>query len=154
MVQKFSDKQSIRSAIKEKKIQEGSLRFFSSPNTAKQMHVGHIRSTIIGESLSRLFDFFGHQVIRDNHLGDWGTQFGILLLSIKRLGVSLEDLGADPIARLEDLYRQGNQWVKDNESNLEEARTELVKLQNGDSENLTLWEKIKGNQHGFIFENL
>ena len=107
------------------------------------MHVGHIRSTIIGESLSRLFDFFGHQVIRDNHLGDWGTQFGILLLSIKRLGVSLEDLGADPIARLEDLYRQGNQWVKDNESNLEEARTELVKLQNGDSENLTLWEKIK-----------
>ena len=76
-------------------------------------------------------------------MGDWGTQFGILLLSIKRLGVSLEDLGADPIARLEDLYRQGNQWVKDNESNLKEARTELVKLQNGDSENLTLWEKLR-----------
>ena len=139
---KFSDKQSIRSAIKEKKSKKVVFDF-SSPNTAKQMHVGHIRSTIIGESLSRLFDFFGHQVIRDNHLGDWGTQFGILLLSIKKLGVSLEDLGADPIAKLEELYRQGNQLVKDNESNLDEARTELVKLQNGDSENLKLWEKIK-----------
>ena len=57
---------------------------FSSPNTAKQMHAGHIRSTIIGESLARLMIFCGHKVIRDNHLGDWGTQFGILLYAIKR----------------------------------------------------------------------
>ena len=58
---------------------------YSSPNTAKQMHVGHIRSTIIGESLARLMIFCGHQVIRDNHLGDWGTQFGILLHAIKNV---------------------------------------------------------------------
>ena len=116
---------------------------YSSPNTAKQMHVGHIRSSIIGESLARLLEFQGHEVIRDNHLGDWGTQFGILLLAIKREKVSLEDLGDDPIARLEDLYRQGNSLVKEDEQALEHARKELVKLQEGDSENLSLWQKIK-----------
>ena len=85
---------------------------FSSPNTAKQMHVGHIRSTIIGESLARLMIFCGHKVIRDNHLGDWGTQFGILLYAIKRENVSLDDLGPDPIAELENLYRKGTAWTK------------------------------------------
>ena len=95
---------------------------FSSPNTAKQMHVGHIRSTIIGESLSRMLAYRGHSVVRDNHLGDWGTQFGILLLAIKREGISLDNLGDDPIAKLEDLYRHGNAMVKEDESALEEAR--------------------------------
>jgi arginyl-tRNA synthetase len=104
---------------------------FSSPNTAKQMHVGHIRSTIIGDSLARLLSFSGHEVIRDNHLGDWGTQFGILLYAIKREGVSLEELGADPIAELENLYRKGTAWSKDEESALKEARAELVQLQEG-----------------------
>jgi len=116
---------------------------FSSPNTAKQMHVGHIRSTIIGESLSRMLAYRGHSVIRDNHLGDWGTQFGILLLAIKREGISLDNLGDDPIAKLEDLYRHGNVLVKEDESSLEEARNELVKLQDGDTENLSLWEQIR-----------
>ena len=78
---------------------------FSSPNTAKQMHVGHIRSTIIGESLARLMKLVGHEVIKDNHLGDWGTQFGILLYAIKREKVDLNQLGTVPIARLEELYR-------------------------------------------------
>jgi len=116
---------------------------FSSPNTAKQMHVGHIRSTIIGESLSRLLAFKGHDVIKDNHLGDWGTQFGILLYAIKRSKTSLDSLGDEPIAELEKLYRQGNQWTKEDEGALTDARDELVKLQNGDGENLTLWEKIR-----------
>ena len=116
---------------------------FSSPNTAKQMHVGHIRSTIIGESLARLLTHRGHTVIRDNHLGDWGTQFGMLLLAIKREGVNLDDLGDEPIARLEDLYRMGNALTKEDESALTEAREELVKLQKGDQENLGLWQKIR-----------
>ena len=116
---------------------------FSSPNTAKQMHVGHIRSTIIGESLSRMLAYRGHSVVRDNHLGDWGTQFGILLLAIKREGISLDNLGDDPIAKLEDLYRHGNALVKENEGDLEEARQELVKLQDGDNQNLSLWEQIR-----------
>ena len=116
---------------------------FSGPNTAKQMHVGHIRSTIIGESLARLLTLQGHKVIRDNHLGDWGTQFGILLYAIKRSGISLDNLGDEPIATLEDLYRQGNAWVKEDEKALNEARQELVKLQDGDNENSSLWQKIR-----------
>ena len=117
---------------------------YSSPNTAKQMHVGHIRSTIIGESLSRMLDFQGHEVVRDNHLGDWGTQFGILLLAIKKQNISLDQLGDDPIAKLEDLYRDGKcKWSKRMKSALKQARQELVKLQDGDEENLALWEKIR-----------
>jgi arginyl-tRNA synthetase len=116
---------------------------FSSPNTAKQMHVGHIRSTIIGESIARLLEFQGNSVIRDNHLGDWGTQFGILLYAIKRDGASLDNLGNDPIGTLENLYRQGNAWTKEDDSFLKSARDELVKLQNGDPENIVLWEKIR-----------
>ena len=116
---------------------------FSGPNTAKQMHVGHIRSTIIGESLARLLTLQGHKVIRDNHLGDWGTQFGILLYAIKRSGESLDNLGDEPVAALEDLYRQGNAWVKEDEKALSEARQELVKLQDGDNENSSLWQKVR-----------
>jgi arginyl-tRNA synthetase len=116
---------------------------YSSPNTAKQMHVGHIRSTIIGESIARILAFQGNDIIRDNHLGDWGTQFGILLLAIKEQKISLDDLGDDPIAQLEDLYRQGNARIKEDEVALTQARHELVKLQEGDSENLQLWEKIR-----------
>jgi arginyl-tRNA synthetase len=116
---------------------------YSSPNTAKQMHVGHIRSTIIGESIARILAFQGNDIIRDNHLGDWGTQFGILLLAIKEQKISLDDLGDDPIAQLEDLYRQGNARIKEDDIALNQARHELVKLQEGDSENLQLWEKIR-----------
>ena len=116
---------------------------YSSPNTAKQMHVGHIRSTIIGESIARILAFQGNDIIRDNHLGDWGTQFGILLLAIKEQKISLDDLGDDPIAQLEDLYRQGNARIKEDEVALTQARHELVKLQEGDPENLLLWEKIR-----------
>ena len=141
-VEKFSDVEKIRKAGKSSAPQKIVIDF-SSPNTAKQMHVGHIRSTIIGESIARLLEFQGNMVIRDNHLGDWGTQFGILLYAIKREGVSLDNLGDDPIGSLEDLYRQGNAWTKEDDSFLQSARDELVKLQNGDSENIILWEKIR-----------
>ena len=138
----FSAKDKIARAAAENKPRSIVVDF-SSPNTAKQMHVGHIRSTIIGESLARLLCYRGHSVIRDNHLGDWGTQFGILLLAIKQEEITLDALGDDPIARLEDLYRLGNSMVKEDEAKLEQARQELVKLQDGDSENLALWEKIR-----------
>ncbi|MBT3568937.1 MAG: arginine--tRNA ligase [Opitutae bacterium] len=115
---------------------------FSSPNTAKQMHVGHIRSTIIGDVMARLLNFSGNEVTRDNHIGDWGTQFGILILAIKRSKVDLDDLGEDSIAKLEDFYREGNQLIDGNDSLREEARSELVKLQQGEKENLAIWEKV------------
>ena len=115
---------------------------FSSPNTAKQMHVGHIRSTIIGDVLARMLNYCGAQVIRDNHVGDWGTQFGILILAIKRTNTNLRELGKDALARLEDLYREGTELVNADESLRSEARAELVKLQQGDEENLEIWEMV------------
>ena len=115
---------------------------FSSPNTAKQMHVGHVRSTIIGDVLARILAFTGSETTRDNHVGDWGTQFGILILAIKRSGTSLEEIGPDPLAQLEDLYREGTILVKEDEALADEARAELVKLQGGDPENHALWQKV------------
>jgi arginyl-tRNA synthetase len=141
-IKKFGSLQTLRDAFQGRKPSKVVIDY-SSPNTAKQMHVGHIRSTIIGESIARMLDFQGHEVVRDNHLGDWGTQFGILLLAIKEQNISLDQLGDDPIARLEDLYREGNASVKEDESALKQARQELVKLQDGDEENLALWEKIR-----------
>ena len=138
----FSNKAEIKKAMTAREPSKITLDF-SSPNTAKQMHVGHIRSTIIGESLARLMKLVGHEVIKDNHLGDWGTQFGILLYAIKREKVDLNQLGTEPIARLEELYRSGNQWTKEDENALSCARDELVKLQGGNEENLSLWQKIR-----------
>jgi arginyl-tRNA synthetase len=114
---------------------------YSSPNTAKQMHVGHLRSAVIGESLARLLAFAGSRVIRDNHLGDWGTQFGKLLYGYKRWADPAA-LEADPLAELERLYKLGNAATPEGSAELEEARQELVKLQRQDPENLALWRKF------------
>ena len=110
---------------------------FSSPNVAKPMHVGHIRSTILGDSLARVFRLLGHHVITDNHIGDWGTQFGMLLLGWK---TQLDEtvLAADPIAEMERLYKA----INNDESLRESARSELVKLQGGDEENRALWRRM------------
>jgi len=115
---------------------------FSSPNTAKQMHVGHIRSSVIGEAIARLLEFCGTEVVRDNHIGDWGTQFGILILAIKREGYDPERPEGDPLEDFERLYRAGNELTKNDGEALEQARAELVKLQRGDPENVALWEAI------------
>lgn len=115
---------------------------FSSPNSAKQMHVGHIRSTVIGEALSRLLEYQGAKTHRDNHIGDWGTQFGILIMAIRHFDAKLDANAPDAIEQLENLYRQGSMLSKEDPEKLEEARKELVKLQNRDPENLALWEEI------------
>ena len=114
---------------------------FSSPNVAKPMHVGHIRSTILGDCLARLFRLLGHQVVTDNHIGDWGTQFGMLLLGWKN-ELNEADLKADPIAELERIYKLINTRCKEDEAVLESCRQELVKLQGGDEENLGIWRKM------------
>ena len=135
-----------KKSIKEQESLRGNQKIvvdFSSPNTAKQMHVGHIRSTIIGECISRLLKIQGNQVIKDNHIGDWGTQFGILLYAIKREKINLNELGSEPVVKLEDLYRQGTAWTKADDTAMQEARKELLKLQRGEEKNLLLWQKIK-----------
>ncbi len=114
---------------------------FSSPNAAKAMHVGHIRSTILGDSLARLFRLLGHRVITDNHLGDWGTQFGMLLVGWKRERDPAA-LQADALAEMERLYRKISAECRENPATLEQARQELVKLQGGDDENLRLWREM------------
>lgn len=114
---------------------------FSSPNVAKRMHVGHLRSTVIGDALVRTLRFVGHDVIGDNHIGDWGTQFGILLWAFKR-GYDEAALAADPIGELERLYKEGSVAMKADEAVATACRAELAKLQSGDTENLALWERF------------
>jgi len=116
---------------------------FSSPNTAKEMHVGHIRSTVIGECLARLLAFAGATVIRDNHIGDWGTQFGMLIWAIRKHQVDLLAISSESVvAKLEALYKEGHAAYKESPEHAAEIRTELVKLQSGDPENTAIWETI------------
>jgi arginyl-tRNA synthetase len=112
---------------------------FSGPNIAKQMHVGHLRSTIIGDAIARILSFMGHDVVRDNHLGDWGTQFGLLIVGMREWG----DEGAlqsDPIVELERVYKLASERAGSDEAFGATARAELAKLQGGDVENRELWE--------------
>ena len=110
---------------------------FSSPNVAKPMHVGHIRSTILGDSLVRILRMLGHKVITDNHIGDWGTQFGMLILGWKTK-LNKAALDCDPISELERIYKE----INSDDSLREAARYELVKLQQGDEENLKIWRRM------------
>jgi len=114
---------------------------FSSPNVAKPMHVGHIRSTILGDSLARTLRLLGHHVITDNHIGDWGTQFGKLLVGWKQ-HLDPAALQNNPIAEMERLYKLVNAAGEADAKVLEEARQELVKLQGGDAENLRIWHEM------------
>lgn len=120
---------------------------YSSPNTAKQMHVGHLRSAVIGEAVARIAAFAGARVIRDNHIGDWGTSFGKIIWAYKqalaadRAGLEAALLTA-PLEEFERLYKVGNTTADADPAVLEASRAELVKLQTGDPENLAIWQRI------------
>ncbi len=131
-------KQAASDTFKGKKV----IIDFSSPNTAKQMHVGHIRSTVIGEAVSRLLEFCGATTLRDNHIGDWGTQFGLIILGVKNNHFDVDAPHDNPIADLERIYKETSALAKENPSVMESARAELVKLQNGDAENTRLWKAV------------
>lgn len=113
---------------------------FSAPNIAKPMHVGHIRSTFIGDSLARVARFIGHNVITDNHVGDWGTQFGMIIYGWKNK-LDKEALAKDPIHELVSVYKTVNAATKADEAVLETCKGELVKLQQGDADNLVIWKE-------------
>jgi arginyl-tRNA synthetase len=113
---------------------------FSSPNIAKPMHVGHIRSTILGDTLAKITRFLGHNVITDNHVGDWGTQFGKVIYGWKHLLIA-QNLLSDPVAELVRIYREADLVAKNDSAVLDECRRELVKLQQGDDENLRIWQR-------------
>ena len=113
---------------------------FSSPNVAKPMHVGHIRSTILGDTLTRIARFLGHQVITDNHIGDWGTQFGKVIYGWKHFRDDAA-LATDSIKELVRLYKQANALADTDPAVMTACREELVKLQAGDPENLDIWKR-------------
>ena len=114
---------------------------YSSPNAAKQMHIGHIRSTVIGNAIDRIFRALGYDVIADNHLGDWGTQFGILIMGYRQC-LTQEERDNLSVANLEKCYVLSAAKAKEDESWKDACRLELVKLQQGDEDNLALWKKF------------
>jgi arginyl-tRNA synthetase len=113
---------------------------FGSPNVAKPMHVGHIRSTVLGDALARIASFLGHEVIRDNHIGDWGTQFGMVIYGWKNL-LERAALERDPIAELVRIYKETNAKATSDPEVREAVKEELVKLQAGDPENFRIWKE-------------
>ncbi|MAF23734.1 MAG: arginine--tRNA ligase [Roseibacillus sp.] len=113
---------------------------FSAPNVAKPMHVGHLRSTFIGDSLARIGRFLGHDVISDNHIGDWGTQFGMVIWAWKR-SLDRKSLEDNPLNELLRLYRAASERCGEDDVVREECRKELVALQQGDEENLSIWRE-------------
>ncbi|MBI6186554.1 arginine--tRNA ligase [Proteus mirabilis] len=113
---------------------------YSSPNVAKQMHVGHLRSTIIGDASARTLSFLGHNVIRANHLGDWGTQFGMLIAYLeKKQNENAADMA---LADLEEFYREAKKCYDEDEVFAERTRNYVVRLQGGDEYCRTMWRKL------------
>ena len=113
---------------------------YSAPNVAKEMHVGHLRSTIIGDAAVRTLEFLGHKVIRANHVGDWGTQFGMLIAYLEKQ--QQENAGEMALADLEGFYREAKKHYDEDEAFAERARSYVVKLQGGDEYFLQMWRKL------------
>src|SRR3989344_3232940 len=112
-------------------------------NIAKRPHIGHIRSAVIGDALKRMLLSQGYDAISDTHVGDWGTQFGILLLAWKESGKSLTELEVgDPFSILEDLYIVENERIEKEPGRRELAKEEFAKLERGDTENRKIWEEM------------
>lgn len=114
---------------------------FSSPNIAKEMHVGHLRSTIIGETICRLLEFLGHDVVRLSHVGDWGTQFGMLIAHLKETFPNYSEV-SPPIGDLQSFYKESKVRFDNDEPFKKEAYADVVRLQNHDPKILKAWELI------------
>ncbi|WP_319782669.1 arginine--tRNA ligase [Oceanisphaera sp. IT1-181] len=115
---------------------------YSAPNVAKEMHVGHLRSSVIGDAVVRTLEFLGHKVIRANHIGDWGTQFGMLIAHLEELEKENPDVADSGLADLEQFYRESKQKYDADPVFAERARNYVVKLQGGDTYCLAMWQKL------------
>lgn len=132
-----------RLGIEKTKIPKTVIVDYSGPNIAKEMHVGHLRSTIIGDCIARLYEFQGHTVIRQNHIGDWGTQFGMLIAFLKeQYPHILDNLSDVHISDLEAFYQGAKRKSDEDESFAQKARQEVVRLHNHDSDTLRIWQQI------------
>ncbi len=116
---------------------------YSGPNIAKQMHVGHLRSTILGDVIARVLEFLGENVIRQNHIGDWGTQFGMLIAYLVEQSDNDSENTDFHISDIEEFYKQANKRFNEDENFANRARNWVVKLQSGDEQALKLWEKFR-----------
>ncbi len=114
----------------------------SAPNVAKEMHVGHLRSTVIGDAVSRTLEFLGHKVIRANHLGDWGTQFGMLIAHLEEVQKDNPDVMESELSDLEQFYRESKQHYDNDPEFAKRARNYVVKLQGGDTWCLEMWKTL------------
>ncbi len=141
-LKEFSDEDALKKGAGSLLAGETVVVDFPSPNTAKQMHIGHLRPMVIGEAVKRLLAFAGAKVIHDDHLGDWGTNFGTLIMAIKRAGVTLDPNDPEALPKIEKLYKEGTALEKEDPALRDVSRNELVKLQHGDAENTGLWKQI------------
>ena len=129
---------------------------YSSPNIAKRMHIGHLRSTIIGDSIRRIYKYLGYHIVADNHIGDWGTQFGKLIIGYRRW-LNKEAYKENPIEELERVYVEFSKLSETEPELEEEARLELKKLQDGDAENFALWKefiKVSLDEYDKLYKRL
>ncbi len=129
---------------------------YSSPNIAKRMHIGHLRSTIIGDAIKRAYKFLGYNVVADNHIGDWGTQFGKLIIGYRNW-LDREAYEQNAIEELERVYVEFSNQAEKNPELEDVAREELKKLHDGDSENLKLWEefiKVSLSEYDKVYSRL
>ncbi|TYB46153.1 arginine--tRNA ligase [Actinomadura chibensis] len=115
---------------------------YSSPNVAKEMHVGHLRTTIVGDALARILGFLGHEVIRDNHVGDWGTPFGMLIEHLLDLGEDAAARGDSSVSDLTEFYQAARRKFDGDEAFADRSRRRVVALQAGDAETLRLWNVL------------
>src|SRR5215472_4609946 len=124
---------------------------YSSPNVAKEMHVGHLRTTIVGDAIARVLEFAGHRVIRDNHVGDWGTPFGMLIEHLLDVGEDSAEAGllsSDPNA----FYQAGRRKFDTDPEFAERARSRLVRLQAGDPDTLAIWQRLVDISRGYLHQ--
>jgi arginyl-tRNA synthetase len=124
---------------------------YSSPNVAKEMHVGHLRTTVVGDAIARVLEFAGHQVIRDNHVGDWGTPFGMLIEHLLDVGENSPDaalLTTDP----NTFYQAARRKFDDDPAFTERARNRLVRLQAGDPDTMVIWHRLVDISRGYLHQ--
>src|SRR4029453_14171758 len=113
---------------------------FGSPNVAKPMHVGHIRSTVLGDALARIAAFLGHEVIRDNHIGGWGAQFGMVIYGWKNL-LDQHALQQNPLAEIVRIFKETNALAASGPQGRGGCRQGVVNVQAGDKENIDIWNE-------------
>jgi len=129
---------------------------YSSPNIAKRMHIGHLRSTVIGDSIKRIYNYLGYNTVSDNHIGDWGTQFGKLIIGYRNW-LDKDAYEANPIEELERVYVEFSKASEDKPELEDQAREELKKLHEGDAENLRLWKEfieVSLNEYNKLYSRL